>query len=204
MLDSLPATRHARGAGLDAFTERPLPYLTLGQNEISPGSSASPLSACSALRPRCAARHSPFRRARYCLPLCQRRRPTPLEFRGCITRPADSLSTLRSAGRPAPRKTRYRLAGLAFAGRDLHPLGHINEFRRHLLPLVRGFPVAMAPSSRGQGGVGPVDVRVVVVWLGDAALEVIGYRDFRHASEVTRRPRCGTGSSSAGPQPGPP
>ena len=38
-------------------------------------------------------------------------------FRGCITRPARSLSTLRGLRRRSPRKTRYRPA-LALAGRD--------------------------------------------------------------------------------------
>lgn len=47
---------------------------------------------------------------RCCLPpIEQRRHPRLSQFRGSITRPAHSLSTLRSMGYPIPRKTRFRL-----------------------------------------------------------------------------------------------
>jgi hypothetical protein len=49
-----------------------------------------------------------------------------ISSRGSITRPSRSLSTLRSAGPPAPRKTRYRLvANLCRAG--LSPAGFATE-----------------------------------------------------------------------------
>ena len=43
--------------------------------------------------------------------------PTNSEFRGSITRPASSLSTLRSVGSRTPRKTRFRLLA-SLTGRD--------------------------------------------------------------------------------------
>ena len=59
----------------------------------------------------------------------RRRRPHNLAFRGSLSRPAGLLSTLRSPGRPGPRKTRYRPAGFALAGRDFHPLDSSSSFR---------------------------------------------------------------------------
>ena len=41
-----------------------------------------------------------------------------VSFRGSIARPIRSLSTLRSLRHRTPRKTRFRLAGFALAGRD--------------------------------------------------------------------------------------
>ena len=50
-------------------------------------------------------------------PRCPRRRLPRWKFRGSITRPLPSLSTLRSGGHPPPRKTRFRLlAQLCRAG----------------------------------------------------------------------------------------
>ena len=46
--------------------------------------------------------------------------PTARCFRGSITRPRHSLSTLRRVGHPSPRKTRFRLLA-SFAGRGLLP-----------------------------------------------------------------------------------
>jgi hypothetical protein len=46
--------------------------------------------------------------------------PTVGCFRGSITRPMPSLSTLRRVGHPSPRKTRFRLLA-CFAGRGLLP-----------------------------------------------------------------------------------
>ena len=57
--------------------------------------------------------------ARCCLPLSQRRRPPRCGLFGARSqRPTRSLSTLRSAGYPEPRKTRFRLVARPFAGRD--------------------------------------------------------------------------------------
>src|SRR5690554_1886682 len=57
------------------------------------------------------------------LPAFENCRQLPLSpFRGSITRPIHSLSTLRSGGYPTPRKTRYRLvANLGRVG--LSPTG---------------------------------------------------------------------------------
>ncbi len=78
-----------------------------------------------------------------CLPKMGLRRSSPeLPFRGSITRPTDSLSTLRSPGRPGPRKTRYRPVRPDLAGRDFHPLGFKASFKRsslHLHSLAPGF-----------------------------------------------------------------
>ena len=52
----------------------------------------------------------------------QRRLPRVQRFRGSITRPAHSLSTLRSPVAPAPRKTRFRLLASS-AGRGWLPAG---------------------------------------------------------------------------------
>ena len=50
-------------------------------------------------------------------PPCKTTAPTSSFFRGSITRPSHSLSTLRSAPRETPRKTRFRLvASLCPAG----------------------------------------------------------------------------------------
>jgi hypothetical protein len=64
-----------------------------------------------------------------CLPQSKQRRPPPVtKFRGCITRPAGSLSTLRIRRCRRLRKTRYRLLTIALVGRDFHPLGSIKRF----------------------------------------------------------------------------
>ena len=62
----------------------------------------------------------PFSACRCCLPPWKRRRPSRrVPFRGSITRPACSLCTLRSRGRPRPRNTHYRLAGQPWPGGTL-------------------------------------------------------------------------------------
>ena len=67
-----------------------------------PGSWTTPMSTCPALRPRWD-KVCPASAARlYCLPQPQRRRLPPLTlFRGSITRPIDSLSTLQPGPLPA-------------------------------------------------------------------------------------------------------
>jgi len=68
------------------------------------------LPACRDLRPRWSGDAQVGRAAPWCLPCFQARRlPQERLFRGSITRPTGSLSTLRSYGRPHPRKTRFRL-----------------------------------------------------------------------------------------------
>lgn len=75
-----------------------------------PGSWTTPMSTCPALRPRWD-KVCPASAARlYCLPQPQRRRLPPLTlFRGSITRPIDSLSTLHPDRCRPRRKTRFRL-----------------------------------------------------------------------------------------------
>ena len=60
-------------------------------------------------------------------------------FRGSITRPTGSLSTLRSHGHPRPRKTHFRLVTMTLAGRASHPL----DSKRRFL-----FNSSRSPSSR--------------------------------------------------------
>ena len=52
------------------------------------------------------------------------------QFRGSITRPARSLCTLRSRGRPRTCATLDSGRWPALAGRDFHPLGRVEDFRR--------------------------------------------------------------------------
>ena len=59
-------------------------------------------------------------------------------FRGSITRPAHSLSTPRNAGRPAPRKTRFRLPA-SFAGWDWLPTGFQRKVSATWHPPFPGF-----------------------------------------------------------------
>ena len=79
-----------------------------------------------------------FLALRCCLPLFQRRRlPRTARFRGCITRPARSLSTLRGHGCPCAAYGRARLASgwwPTLAGQDLNLLGPIAKFQPVLRP----------------------------------------------------------------------
>jgi hypothetical protein len=79
-----------------------------------------PSRTCPALRPRRVRLHLAHSGRRCCLPPCQRRRHPRVDFRGSITRPVRSLSTLHDDGHPPPRKTRFRLGtSLGRAGRHL-------------------------------------------------------------------------------------
>jgi len=104
-----------------------LPALCRGDNGVSqvPGRTLARLP--SLLRPRGNLGAWPDTALRCSLRLLDGVRPSQSDvFRGSITRPSRSLFTLRSAGRPAPRKTRYRLvASLCRAG--LSPAGFAIE-----------------------------------------------------------------------------
>ena len=52
--------------------------------------------------------------------------------RGSIARPTYSLSTLRSLRLRSPRKTRYRPAGFALAGRGC-PAGLLSRFQSYVI-----------------------------------------------------------------------
>ncbi len=56
--------------------------------------------------------------------------PHSVTFRGSITRPVRSLSTLRSSDYSdrTPRKTRFPLVGQTLAGQDFHLLGCFRRF----------------------------------------------------------------------------
>src|SRR6185312_7756534 len=85
-----------------------------------------------------------FLALRCCLPLYRRRRlPRPVRFRGSITRPARSLSTLRGHGCPCAAYGRARLASgwwPTLAGQDLNLLGPIAKFQ----PVLHGILLAQA------------------------------------------------------------
>ena len=69
-----------------------------------------PLRTCRALRPRLAAALVPGQCERCCLPRAEECRPQrSVRFRGSITRPMRSLSTLRRPSHLVRRKTRLRL-----------------------------------------------------------------------------------------------
>lgn len=88
-----------------------------------------------------------FAAIRCCLPpIEQRRHPQFSQFRGSITRPAHSLSTLRRMGFP---ECHARLASgwwLAFAGWGSHPLGPFAKFLCKVSeqPPFRSSPIAQA------------------------------------------------------------
>jgi len=54
--------------------------------------------------------------------------PATTSFRGSITRPARSLSTLRSQGHPCTTQDSLPADGPILAGRDFNPLGSIVKF----------------------------------------------------------------------------
>ena len=68
-------------------------------------------------------------------------------FRGSIARHRDSLSTLRSGGRPPPRKTRFRLLAKLCRAGFVHPQGCMKGFRVRVLPPFSSLPDAMTPIS---------------------------------------------------------
>jgi hypothetical protein len=66
-------------------------------------------------------------------------------FRGSITRPWHSLSTLRSEGHPSPRKTRFRLPARLCRAGFVHPQGSNERFPSfESLPPLLSFPGAMS------------------------------------------------------------
>ena len=66
-------------------------------------------------------------------------------FRGSITRPWHSLSTLRGDGRPPPRKTRFRLPARLCRAGFVHPQGSNERFPSfESLPPLLSFPGAMS------------------------------------------------------------
>jgi len=66
-------------------------------------------------------------------------------FRGSIARLGHSLSTLRSEGRPSPRKTRFRLPARLCRAGFVHPQGSDERFPSfESLPPFLSFPGAMS------------------------------------------------------------
>ena len=111
-----------------------------------PGSSATLSRTCPALRPR---RTSPIRPLRWLeiLPSAQLTASAPhsVTFRGSITQPVRSLSTLRSSDYSdrTPRKTRFPLAA-NLGGAGLSPAGLLKEvstlcFNSHRFLLLEAF-----------------------------------------------------------------
>jgi len=78
-------------------------------------------------------------------PLLTRARTPAMIFRGSIARPGHSLSTLRSEGRPSPRKTRFRLPARLCRAGFVHPQGSDERFPSfESLPPFLSFPGAMS------------------------------------------------------------
>ncbi len=73
-------------------------------------------------------------------PLPTRRRLQRLHDFEASTRLQRPLSTLHERRRRRPRKTRFRLAGSAFAGRASNPLGHDERFQVYIHPPFQGLP----------------------------------------------------------------
>lgn len=90
-----------------------------------PGSWTAPMSTCPALRPRRDGACPAYTACPYCLPQRQQRRlPLARFYRGSITRPIDSLSTLHPIRYRTRRKTRFRLVAnlyrVGFSPTGLH------------------------------------------------------------------------------------
>ena len=135
-------------AGLDVFVATPSPFCV--ETTGSPGFLGSPLLACRALRPRRASdspRHVgesgvAFRRLKDV-------GPGTSCFRGSMTRPTRSLSTLRSQGHPcttqdslAARWLSVRCAGLSPAGL----LSRVSELHRISFLSSQASPGALRPA----------------------------------------------------------
>ncbi len=74
-------------------------------------------------------------------PRLTRTRTSARSFRGSIARPWHSLSTLRSEGRPSPRKTRFRLPARLCRAGFVHPQGSDERFPSfESLPPLLSFP----------------------------------------------------------------
>src|SRR5205823_8673682 len=99
-----------------------------------------------------------WRCTRYCLPLqLTASAPHSVTFRGSITRPVRSLSTLRSSDYSdrTPRKTRFPLAA-TLGGAGLSPAGLLQEvstlcFNSHRFLLLGAFLAHRLP-CRGEAG----------------------------------------------------
>ena len=61
-----------------------------------------------------------------------------------------TLSTLHDGRCRTPCKTRFRLAGCAFAGRGVEPAGSQRKVSVHVIPLSRAYPVARALSDHAR------------------------------------------------------
>ena len=87
-----------------------------------------------------------YRAGRCCLPSLQKRQPHDVgRFRGSITRPAYSLSTLRRMSYPTTAQDSLPARWLGFDGVGLAPTGfHSQISRRHRLP-----PFPMSQASPG-------------------------------------------------------
>jgi hypothetical protein len=123
----LPATRRgAVGSGelLCRFPSRACQWRRTGLS----GSRAPLVSLRPVLGPRWDRTRQAIAACRHGPRMCLRRRLPRGVFRGSIARHWDSLSTLRSEGRPSPRKTRFRpLAELCRAG-FVNPQGRDKRF----------------------------------------------------------------------------
>ena len=114
-----------------------------------PGSWGTPVRACPALRPRRDLGARPIRRSGVAFRVLRTSAPAMQSFRGSITRPARSLSTLRSGGYPTPRKTRFRWVAYPFRT-GFSPAGLLTPFHAKLrltIPGDQAFLAHQEPSA---------------------------------------------------------
>src|SRR5579883_1991780 len=116
------------------------------ETEDLPGSWEAPLPSCPALGPRWAARSSP-NRIRAVLPAAtsMASATTISSFRGSITRPVGSLSTLRSLGHPRTTQDSLPACWLGVGRAGLSPAGLPSRISEGRLP---PFPSSQAFSWR--------------------------------------------------------
>ncbi len=117
-----------------------------------PGSWGTHARACPALRPRRDRKRQAIAACRCGLPPSERRRlPQTGYFRGSITRPTHSLSTLRRMDHSTATQDSLPAAGQALPGGIGYPLGSNERFQLlHRLLLSQALPGAIRSSPQGQ------------------------------------------------------
>ena len=125
-------------------------------------------------------------------------------FRGSITRPARSLCTLRSRGRPRTCATLDSGWWPALTGQDSHLLGRVEGFQPacplHGFPPSPSFAWRTNPTTPGRReGCQVIDISPVGIGRIDHGNGVFEYSTYRHAPAALRNPRRrGTGTEPRG------
>ncbi len=135
----------AGGRGFSRFRSGyPCPDLGWRRQGL-PGSWGTHARACPALRPRRDRKRQAIAASRCGLPPPKRRRlPQTGYFRGSITRPTHSLSTLRRVDHSTATQDSLPAAGQALPGGTGYPLGSNERFQLlHRFPLSQASPGAI-------------------------------------------------------------